>query len=118
MRTATGGLAASDRMMPPSIRARIAASSRRSTVHHHSPKGVRCSREIMAAILAGPRCPPAASPQDVMPGLVLGIHDPLRKPQAMDGRDKPGHDEFEFADRDVRLKSSPSIVDEKLRNCG
>src|SRR6266700_1206939 len=44
---ATGGLAASDRIMPPSISAIIAASSRRSTVHHHSLRGLRCSRESM-----------------------------------------------------------------------
>ena len=44
---ATGGLAASDRMTPASISAMIAASCRRSTVHHHSLRGVRCSREIM-----------------------------------------------------------------------
>ena len=48
IRVATGGLAASDRMTPASISAMIAASCRRSTVHHHSLRGVRCSREIMA----------------------------------------------------------------------
>ena len=49
IRVATGGLAASDRIMPPKISAMIAASNRRSTVHHHSESGVRCSREIMGA---------------------------------------------------------------------
>src|SRR5216684_2541618 len=44
---ATGGLAASDRIIPPSISAIIAASSSRSTVHHHSLRGLRCSRESM-----------------------------------------------------------------------
>ena len=48
-RAATGGLAASDRMMPPSMRPNIAASTARSTVHHQSPKGVRTVRETMAA---------------------------------------------------------------------
>ena len=47
MRVATGGLAASDRMTPLSISARIAPSSGRSTVHHHSESGVRSSRESM-----------------------------------------------------------------------
>ena len=51
IRVATGGLAASDSMMPASISAMIAASSRRSTVHHHSLKGVRCSRESMGCPL-------------------------------------------------------------------
>src|SRR5436190_6749142 len=45
MRVATGGLAASDRMTPVSISARIAANSGLSTVHHHSDSGVRSSRE-------------------------------------------------------------------------
>jgi hypothetical protein len=47
MRTATGGLAASDSTMPPSISAAKAASIRRSTVYHHSPNGVRLARETM-----------------------------------------------------------------------
>ena len=47
IRVATGGLAASDRMTPESISAKIAPSSGLSTVHHHSDSGVRCSREIM-----------------------------------------------------------------------
>src|ERR1700733_4912168 len=34
-------------MMPANISAMIAASCRRSTVHHHSESGVRCSRESM-----------------------------------------------------------------------
>ena len=49
MRVATGGLAASDRITPVSISARIAPISGLSTVHHHSEKGVRSSRESMAA---------------------------------------------------------------------
>jgi len=53
MRVATGGLAASDRMMPPRMRVVSAASSRRSTVHHHWLKGVRRSREIIREIPAG-----------------------------------------------------------------
>ena len=47
IRVATGGLAASDRMTPPSINANIAASSNLSTVHHHSENGVRWSRASM-----------------------------------------------------------------------
>ena len=34
-------------MMPPSMMAISAASIRRSTVHHHAAKGVRCARETM-----------------------------------------------------------------------
>ena len=41
IRVATGGLAASDRMTPPSISAMIAPSSSLSTVHHQSENGVR-----------------------------------------------------------------------------
>ena len=41
IRVATGGLAASDRMTPPSISAMIAASSSLSTVHHQSENGER-----------------------------------------------------------------------------
>jgi hypothetical protein len=52
IRVATGGLAASDRITPPTINAMIAASCRRSTVHHHSESGVRCSREIMGILKA------------------------------------------------------------------
>src|SRR5690242_4181484 len=48
MRVATGGLAASDRITPVSISAKIAPSNGLSTVHHHSDSGVRSSREIMA----------------------------------------------------------------------
>ncbi len=44
---ATGGLAASDRMMPASISTIIAASSSLSMVHHHSENGVRWSRASM-----------------------------------------------------------------------
>src|ERR1700760_1513815 len=47
MRTATGGLAASDSTMPLSISARIAPSIGRSTVHHQSDSGLRSSRESM-----------------------------------------------------------------------
>src|SRR3954468_1879606 len=47
MRVATGGLAASDRITPVSISAVIAPISGLSTVHHHSEKGVRSSRESM-----------------------------------------------------------------------
>src|ERR1700759_2214933 len=47
MRTATGGLAASDSTMPLSISARIAPSIGRSTVHHQSDRGLRSSRESM-----------------------------------------------------------------------
>ena len=48
MRVATGGLAASDRITPVSIKARMAPISGLSTVHHHSEKGVRSSRESMS----------------------------------------------------------------------
>ena len=47
IRVATGGLAASDRMTPPSISAMIAPSSSLSTVHHQSENGVRWSRWSM-----------------------------------------------------------------------
>ncbi|MEY9122940.1 hypothetical protein ABIA09_002502 [Bradyrhizobium yuanmingense] len=47
MRVATGGLAASDRITPVSISPRMAPISGLSTVHHHSEKGVRSSRESM-----------------------------------------------------------------------
>src|ERR1700754_2413490 len=47
MRTATGGLAASDSTMPLSISARIAPNIGRSTVHHQSDRGLRSSRESM-----------------------------------------------------------------------
>src|SRR5437899_912916 len=52
IRVATGGLAASDRMTPVSISTRIAPSSGLSTVHHHSVKGVRSSRESMGGRLS------------------------------------------------------------------
>src|ERR1700719_3055795 len=45
MRTAPGGLAASDSTTPLSISARIAPSIGRSTVHHQSDSGLRSSRE-------------------------------------------------------------------------
>ena len=48
---ATGGDAASDMTMPVSISAPQAASDSRSTVHHHSPKGVRSVRETMRSTL-------------------------------------------------------------------
>ena len=47
MRVATGGLAASDRITPDNISAKMAPSSGLSTVHHQSDSGVRTSREIM-----------------------------------------------------------------------
>ena len=47
IRVATGGLAASERIMPLRISAKIAPSCRRSTVHHHSLRGLRCSRDSM-----------------------------------------------------------------------
>jgi hypothetical protein len=47
IRVATGGLAASDKITPVSISARMAPISGLSTVHHHSEKGVRSSRESM-----------------------------------------------------------------------
>ncbi len=46
-RAATGGLAASASTMPVTMSAASAPSSRRSTVHHHSPSTVRSAREIM-----------------------------------------------------------------------
>ena len=46
-RAATGGLAASDRMMPASMSASSAARISRSTVYHQSPNGVRTLRETM-----------------------------------------------------------------------
>ncbi len=48
MRAATGGLAARHSMMPPSISAPSAAKVSRSTVHHHSLKGVGCAREAIS----------------------------------------------------------------------
>ena len=47
MRVATAGLAASESTMPVIISTAIAASSIRSTVHHHSANRVRSTREIM-----------------------------------------------------------------------
>ena len=41
MRAATGGLAASEEMMPASMTVITAASISRSTVHHHDANGVR-----------------------------------------------------------------------------
>ncbi len=46
---ATGGEAASESTTPASISAPMAASVSLSTVHHQSPKGVRCVRETMAS---------------------------------------------------------------------
>ena len=47
-RPATGGLAASDSTTPINISAPMAPMVSRSTVHHHSPNGVRCARETMS----------------------------------------------------------------------
>src|ERR1043165_3887043 len=47
MRAATGGLAASDRMIPASISAISAASIGLSTVHHQSANVVRWARETI-----------------------------------------------------------------------
>src|SRR6266853_3327366 len=47
MRAATGGLAASDRTMPPSMMAPSATRLNRSIVHHHAANGVRSTRETM-----------------------------------------------------------------------
>src|SRR6266481_4566681 len=47
MRTATGGLAASDRTMPPSMMAPSATRLNRSIVHHHAANGVRSTRETI-----------------------------------------------------------------------
>ena len=69
IRVATGGDAASDRITPPSINTTIAASSSRSTVHHHSLNGVRCSREIIDA-----------------PRAILGNQQPMPRPCRADGR--------------------------------
>ena len=55
MRAATGGLAARQRMMPPSISAPSAASVSRSTVRHHSLKGVGCARDAMTSPKQSPR---------------------------------------------------------------
>src|SRR5882757_3100965 len=52
MRVATRGLAASDRMTPVSINTRIAPTNGLSTVHHHSVKGARSSRESMRGRLS------------------------------------------------------------------
>src|SRR5215470_8371594 len=46
-RTATGGLAASERIMPASINVIRASSIRRSTVHHHAANGVRSVRDTI-----------------------------------------------------------------------
>src|SRR5271169_6887307 len=53
IRAATGGLAASDRMIPPSMMAPSAASIKRSTVHHHAENGVRSARETIGGLLPG-----------------------------------------------------------------
>src|SRR5260370_28476034 len=47
MRAATGGLAASDRTMPPSMTAPSATRLNRSIVHHHAANGVRSTRETI-----------------------------------------------------------------------
>src|SRR5258708_12672972 len=47
MRAATGGLAASDRTMPPSMMAPSATRLNRSIVHHHAANGVRSTRETI-----------------------------------------------------------------------
>src|SRR3984957_11639275 len=59
MRAATGGLAARQRMMPPSISAPSAASVSRSTVRHHSLKGVGCARDAMTSPKQSPEGDPA-----------------------------------------------------------
>ncbi len=46
-RIATGGDAAKSSTIPISIKVRIAPTRSRSTVHHHSLRGVRWAREIM-----------------------------------------------------------------------
>ena len=61
IRTATGGLAASDSTTPLSISARIAASSGQSTVHHQSDSGLRSSRESMGGPW-GTKGPPIGRP--------------------------------------------------------
>src|SRR5262249_34704084 len=68
IRVATGGLAASDRMTPESISASTAPSSGLSTVHHHSDRGVRSSREIMGG-RPSDRGPDHWSPRLVYGGL-------------------------------------------------
>jgi hypothetical protein len=45
-----------------------------------------------------------------MPGLVPGIHVLIARKQDVDGRDKPGHDEFDSYRRS--LKNSRSSVAE------
>src|SRR5260370_32859564 len=47
MRAATGGLAASDRTMPPSMTAPSATRLNRSIVPHHAANGVRSTRETI-----------------------------------------------------------------------
>src|SRR5262249_40579267 len=47
MRAATGGLAASERTMPPSMMAPSATRLNRSIVHHHAANGVRSTRETI-----------------------------------------------------------------------
>src|SRR5260370_28745257 len=47
MRAATGGLAASDRTMPPSMTAPSATRLNRLIVHHHAANGVRSTRETI-----------------------------------------------------------------------
>ena len=78
IRVATGGLAASERMMPPRISAMIAPSCRRSTVHHHSLKGLRCSRESMGIPKGRRVCPLVA--QDGFQGLMdIVIFDRIQR---------------------------------------
>src|SRR5262245_18059811 len=50
MRAATGGLAASDRTIPPSMMAPRATRLNRSIVHHHAANGVRSTRESMGLV--------------------------------------------------------------------
>src|SRR5258708_30395771 len=53
MRAATGGLAASDRTMPPSMMAPSATRLNRSIVHHHAANGVRSTRETILEFPVG-----------------------------------------------------------------
>ena len=68
-----GGLAASDSTMPASISAPSAASISLSTVHHHSPKGVRCARETMTE--TSPAAPPDAGLLVLTPYGLRRIND-------------------------------------------
>src|SRR5690348_2213739 len=75
MRVATAGLAASESTMPVIISTAIAASIRRSTVHHQLANRVRSTREIMKPLRWRVQQAPALhSPAMVYERLTSDLH--------------------------------------------